>query len=198
MTFDNRGNQYFGPIVAVSPDGLNISTRGRNASDGNGNGYDVRGGALYIVNGTGAGQLRRIIDFSCVVTANGSSWFTIDAPFDVAPQPSTSQVLGAQNGASLISAVPFRGRSIFHGNHFSDTGAHQTYGIGLDTIVAANTAQRFGGFKAWGQTRTGGRLWTKEKPGFTACATAFPFFCLPTVVADSICVQAFREPDRAQ
>ena len=38
MTFDNRGNQYFGPVARVSPEGTNISTFGRGAGFGNGNG----------------------------------------------------------------------------------------------------------------------------------------------------------------
>ena len=69
------------------------------------------------------------------------------------------------NGTSLIACIPFRGRNIFHGNHFEDTGAHQLYGVGLDTVVAGNTAARFGGFKAWGQGRTGG---TGNTTGFFA------------------------------
>jgi hypothetical protein len=156
MTFDNRGNQYFGPVVSVSVDGVNVTTTGRGAGDGNGNGYDVRGGAVVVVNGTGAGQIRRILDFRLDDALNGSGWFTIDAPFDTALQPSRSPLAAEANGASLIACIPFRGRDIFYGNSFEDTGAHQLYGIGLDTIVAENTAARFGGFKAWGQGRTGG------------------------------------------
>ena len=146
MTFDNRGNQYFGPVVGVSSDGTNVSTFGRGAGFGNGNGYDVRGGALVVMNGTGAGQIRRIIDFSLDADLNGTGWFTIDAPFDVPLSPSTSPSVpkwptGQQAGNSVISAIPFRGRSIFHRNRFEDTGAHQLYGIGLDTVVAENSVR---------------------------------------------------------
>ena len=109
-----------------------------------------------IMNGTGAGQIRRILDFYLEDDLNGTGWFTIDAPFDVPPQPSLSPRPNGADGASLISCVPFRGRSIFHGNSFEDTGVHQLYGIGLDTIVAGNSAARFGGFVAWGQSRMGG------------------------------------------
>ena len=156
MTYDNRGNQYFGAVVGVSPNGINISTYGRGAGFGNGNGYDVRGGAVVVVNGTGAGQIRRIIDFFLEDALNGTGWFTVDAPFDVPLHASASPRAGDANGASLISCIPFRGRSIFHRNRFEDTGAHQLYGIALDTIVAENSAARFGGFKAWGQSRSGG------------------------------------------
>lgn len=38
MTYDNRGNQYFGPIAHLSSDGTNITTFGRGAGVGNGNG----------------------------------------------------------------------------------------------------------------------------------------------------------------
>ena len=127
MTFDNRGNQYFGPVVGVSPDGTNISTYGRGARFGNGNGYDMRGGAVVIVNGTGAGQIRRIIDFSLETALNGTGWFTIDAPFVVPLHPSTSPHSEDANDTSLIACTPFRGRSIFYSNRFEDTGAHQLY-----------------------------------------------------------------------
>ena len=63
LTYDNRGNQYFGAVRGTSSRGTNISTFGRGAGFGNGNGYDVRGGALVVVNGTGAGQIRRILDY---------------------------------------------------------------------------------------------------------------------------------------
>lgn len=156
MTFDNRGNQYFGTVSSVSADGTNVSTYGRGAAFGNGNGYDVRGGALVVLNGTGAGQIRRILDFRMEDALNGSGWFTLDAPLDVPLRTSPSPVAAAADGASLIACVPFRGRSIFHANTFEDAGAHQLYGIGLDTVVAHNTAARFGGFLAWGQGRRGG------------------------------------------
>jgi hypothetical protein len=51
MTFDNRGNQFFGPVASVGSGGTNITTSGRGATTGNGNGYDVRGGALVVING---------------------------------------------------------------------------------------------------------------------------------------------------
>ena len=109
-----------------------------------------------MVNGTGAGQIRRILDFNLDGNRNGSGWFTIDSPFDVPLRLAESPLPEDADGASLIACIPFRGRDIFSGNSFEDTGAHQLYGIGLDTVVAENTAARFGGFKAWGQGRTGG------------------------------------------
>jgi hypothetical protein len=50
-------------------------------------------------------------------------------------QPAASADARQAGGASLIACIPFRGRNIFHRNSFVDTGAHQLYGIGLDTIV---------------------------------------------------------------
>ena len=53
---------------------------------------------------------------------------------------------------------------------FCCLGFTSRYGIGLDTIVAENSAARFGGFKAWGQSRTGGTYpHTKQ-----ACAQQSP------------------------
>jgi hypothetical protein len=46
MTYDNRGNQYLGPVTSITDAGTNISTLGRGAADGNGNGYDVVGSVI--------------------------------------------------------------------------------------------------------------------------------------------------------
>jgi hypothetical protein len=154
MTFDNRGNQYLGPVTGIDEAGTNISTQGRGASVGNGNGYSVVGGALVIVNGTGAGQIRRIISFVMHDNSSDAGWFEIDRPFDVLP--TTTAAHAGSRITSYIACVPFRGQSIFAYNHYADTGAFQYYGIGFNNVAYQNTAERFGGFLSWGQWRQGG------------------------------------------
>jgi hypothetical protein len=154
---DNRGNQYFGPATSIQLGGTNITTFGRGVAGGDGNGYDVTGGACIIVNGTGAGQYRRILAYSMPTDGSGPGWFQIDKPFDTPPTLASADAAVATLAApSFLSCVPFRGRMIFYRNHFKDTGAFNFYGISVDNIVAENTAERFQGYQVWGQWRMGG------------------------------------------
>jgi hypothetical protein len=156
MTFDNRGNSYFGPGTSLRAGGTNITTFGRGAGPGNGNGYDVIGGACIIVNGTGAGQYRRVLSYSMPTDGSGPGWFQLDSAFDTPPALAADTRPAPLAAASFLSCVPMRGRMIFHRNHFKDTGAFNFYGISIDNIVAENTAERFQGYQVWGQWRPNG------------------------------------------
>ena len=120
----------------------------------------MTGGACIIVNGTGAGQYRRILSYSMPADGSGPGWFQLDSAFDTPPMlASDYHTVGAaarSASPSFLSCVPFRGRMIFHQNHFKDTGAFNFYGISVDNIVAENTAERFQGYEIWGQWRMGG------------------------------------------
>ncbi len=150
VTFDNAGGAWFGPLAAVN--GTHVTASGDriplNRSDGasstNGGGWVVEGGALIVLNGTGAGQVRR------VVSSTGARDWTLDAPLDAVDLADAS----AGNGTpSYVQILPFRGRCIFHGNTFRDTGALQFYGIGFESIVSENNMERVGGLVSWGQWR---------------------------------------------
>jgi hypothetical protein len=148
---DNRGNQYFGPATAIGAGGTNITTFGRGVGGGEGNGYDVTGGACIIVNGSGAGQYRRILSYSMPSDGSGPGWFLLDSAFDTPPTLASGDgdgSLATLGAPSFLSCVPFRGRMIFYRNHFKDTGAFNFYGISIDNIVAENIAERFQGFEA--------------------------------------------------
>ena len=153
VCIDNRGNQYFGPATAIGAGGTNnnITTFGRGVGGGDGNGYDVTGGACIIVNGSGAGQYRRILSYSMPSDGSGPGWFLLDSAFDTPPTLASGDgdgSLATLGAPSFLSCVPFRGRMIFYRNHFKDTGAFNFYGISIDNIVAENIAERFQGFEA--------------------------------------------------
>jgi hypothetical protein len=89
--------------------------------------------AIRVIDGKGAGQYRRIITF-------GDKLLEMEREFDV--QPDESSVLWAANALS---------NQICFDNYFSDNGIGvQLYGAALDCVVAKNTSERSGGFRAWG------------------------------------------------
>ncbi|MHB8997408.1 MAG: hypothetical protein ACYC63_19355 [Armatimonadota bacterium] len=145
MTFDAGGGAYEGKATA-------IGTRLLLAADPVFHDYapkphtDYRGAAVYILNGTGAGQWR-------YVTANNGREWEVERPWDAAPDET-----------SLFSIVPFRGRNLFVNNTFVDGGAMQLYGSAADVIVAGNKGARIDGFFTWGLNPHG---WGNQ-PAFTA------------------------------
>jgi len=181
MTYDNAGGAYFGPLTSSGADasaamatgrtdrsGLTIKTLGPriplnrtgDKSSVNGGGWVVVGGALLVLNGTGAGQVRRL-----VANTDPYTW-TLDRPLDavdLAPSPSTTTpetttgtsapaVTGAPK-PSYVQLLPYRGRNIWWNNSYEDTGAFQFYGIGIENIVSHNTLARVTVMVNWGQWR---------------------------------------------
>lgn len=146
MTYDNAGGAYFGAVVSVT--GATITTAGDriplnrtgNANSATGGGWVVEGGALIVLNGTGGGQIRRII------ASTGPRGWVLDAPLGPLD-------LAGGSEPSFVQVLPFRGRNIFHGNHLSDCGAVQFYGIGIENVVAENRLERMAGVVSWGQWR---------------------------------------------
>lgn len=146
MTNDGPGAAYFGPLASVSSPTSTIRTaRPRipvNRSKGcvtDKCGWPTTGGFLLVLNGTGAGQLRRVVQ----EPAQGSTW-VLDAPLGPVD-------FGADG--SYVQIAPFRGRNIFHRNTFRDVGCFQIWGTGLDTIVDGNYYDRAAGMISWGQWR---------------------------------------------
>ena len=151
LTYDNAGGAYFGPLASSSPSSVRITTAGpriplnrsQPGMNSVGNGWVVEGGALVVLNGTGAGQIRRIV--KCV---SDREW-QIDAPLDTIALMSNTN----GTGPSFVQILPFRGLNIFHHNTFRDVGAFQFYGIGLENTVADNRNERMAGMVSWGQWR---------------------------------------------
>ena len=149
MTFDGGGIGYAGPIASVSADGTTIvSSRLCRPT------HVFTGGSMTVLNGTGAGQMRRLIAWG---TANASCWFKIAAPFDAPVDPSSGQWLSAQI---------FKGAQLFEGNSYTDVGSFQFYGMAMDVVVHAEQGSRMTGFHTWGQWHrrndTGDRFWHNQ------------------------------------
>lgn len=132
MTLDAGGGAYLGRVAAVEGNRITL------AADPAFKDYAPQphqawtGAAVVILEGKGVGQYR-------IVTAHqGRSW-EVDLPWAVIPDES-----------SIISIVPFRGRSLFIGNDCEDGGPFQLYGSAHECIVAENTGRRMDGFLVWG------------------------------------------------
>lgn len=127
-TFDGSGAAYFGKLA--SADGTTL-TLAKDPVYPNWAGEQSslwRRAAVCILEGRGAGQYR-------FVTANAGRQWTVDRPFDLAP-----------DATSLVSIVAFRGRALVIGNRFEDAGwVNMGYGS-LDVVCADNHLYRVGEF----------------------------------------------------
>lgn len=136
LTLDGDGGAYHGTVTA---DGDRLHLDG----DPVFHDYaptphtDYRGGVVYVLDGTGAGQFR-------FVTGHRDREWVVDRLWDV-----------PLDGTSIVSIVPFRGRSIFVENRIEDAGPLQLYGSAADVIVADNVTSRADGLLAWGLSQHG-------------------------------------------
>lgn len=140
QTGDNFGSIYGGIFLGISEDGLNLTTPGGNFSVVGGlkkGSTDLNfGKAIVILNGTGAGQYRRVVGWSWDHTDGGTSWWLLNRPFAVRPDRD-----------AIIQITAFRGELIFANNVYEDVGAVQTYGVSINTIWTGLTGERMGGFR---------------------------------------------------
>ena len=128
MTFDPVNGHYFGHAVAVNQTVFQLT---------NGNGLAVNaslGGALSVLDGTGAGQYRRI------VAVPNNETVIVDRPF-ATPLDATS----------LVQFGPFKGKIIFDDNKYTDGGGFQTYATAHDVIVSRHRFERTEGLLSWGR-----------------------------------------------
>lgn len=131
MTFDGAAGAYFGKVKAEGTH-LTLASDPVFKDAAPVPHTDYRGGAVFILDGTGAGQYR-------IVTANKDRDWEVDRPWQVAPDET-----------SVVTIVPFRGRNIFVNNSFRDGGAMQLYGCAADEIIVGNKGVRIDGFYTWG------------------------------------------------
>ena len=87
------------------------------------------GWALFVLDGPGAGQYRRIVQ------ARSCTELVLD-----------SQFVGVVPHASLLQMAPMRGQVIMFKNYIADTGVLQFYGQAMESIVAQHTHERTDGF----------------------------------------------------
>ena len=91
------------------------------------------GMGVYILDGRGAGQWRRVIK-------QEGKTVELDRPWVVAPDQT-----------SIVSISTFQGNYILVGNDYFDAGiAIQMFGISIGHVMAHNTSSRAGGFHVWG------------------------------------------------
>ncbi|MBC9879332.1 hypothetical protein G8O24_18490 [Bradyrhizobium sp. INPA01-394B] len=100
---------------------------------------DWTGAALLVVDGTGAGEAARVAKFERDPTSSQIG-LRLDRTLQV-----------ALDATSTITVVQARQNYLVVGNQFEDCGvAAQSYGTGLNHVIADNTSHRTGGFFAIG------------------------------------------------
>ena len=97
------------------------------------------GAAVFVVAGAGEGQWAEVAGLKGVPGRDPLA-LTLDRELKV-----------ALDDTSQISVSPMQRNYLIVGNNFEDTGvAFQTYGTGLDHVIAGNVARRTGGFFLYG------------------------------------------------
>jgi|GEM_PF-689428 len=136
MTFDGGGHAYQGGLKSWKGTRMVLATERmawRHGSD-----HWVNGG-MMVMDGRGAGQLRRI-------TRIGNNVVEIDQPWTIEPDVSSRVMISC-----------FRERYLFANNHIEDaTIALQLYGSLIEGILSGNTCARAGGFHSYGMFKGGG------------------------------------------
>jgi len=133
LTSDAGGGAYFGAIESARGEELVL------AAEPKWGGRDWRGAGVFILDGRGAGQYRRIVDYE-------GRRVKLDRAWDIAPDE-TAQ----------LSLTMLQRNYLIVGNEFRDaTCAVQFYGISIDHLVANNTSIRAGGFHNLGLHYAGG------------------------------------------
>ena len=99
-------------------------------------GQKVEGGAIVVHNGTGAGQMRRIVSWPNV---SHNPTITIDQAFDP-PLDSTS----------FVTVSPYWGHMIWDNVDLSDGGHFQLYGAVFDSVIHGVHTYRLGGIMGMG------------------------------------------------
>jgi hypothetical protein len=124
MTSDAGGGPYCGHVTAADGAVLTLAK----APDW---GHDWSGAGVFVLNGTGAGQIRRLAH-------HDGAAITLDRPLDVAPDATTE-----------LAITQYQGHYMLIGNDFADCGPVQFFGTAIENIVAGNVGARMQAFHAW-------------------------------------------------
>jgi hypothetical protein len=125
MTFDGGSGGYAGNIVSASGNTLVIPSDLTNKYQWVNNKWI--GGGLYIIEGKGAGQFRRIV-------SHGQDTIRLDHPFLVQP-----------DATSIISVTTVRKNFAFVNNQVTDAGAYQFYGSTDNAVISGLKMNRCNG-----------------------------------------------------
>lgn len=156
MTLDTLLAYYFGTVISsTEPESVSPPTVTLNPCDASeeerghaplsrsappcvmtSSGQTVEGGAIVVHNGTGAGQMRRIVSWPNV---SHNPTIIIDKAFDP-PLDSTS----------FVTASPYWGHIIWDNVDLSDGGHFQLYGAVFDSVIHGVHTYRLGGIMGLG------------------------------------------------
>ena len=163
MTLDTLLAYYFGPVVSSSAPSTtaaaeevappSVTLNPCSASGGSGlfqeplsrspppcvmtnSGQKVEGGAIVVHNGTGAGQMRRIVSWPNV---SHNPTITVDRAFDP-----------PLDSSSFVTVSPYWGHMIWDNVDLSDGGHFQLYGAVFDSVIHGVNTYRLGGIMGMG------------------------------------------------
>ena len=127
MTSDAGGGAYFGGVESAEGTTLTL------AADPETGGRDWAGGGVFVLDGRGRGQYRRIV-------ALDGRRVTVDSPWQAPP-----------DATSVISVTMLQRHYLFVDNRFEDAGvALQLYGMAIEDIADGNVSARTAGFHNFG------------------------------------------------
>lgn len=141
MTYDTESGAYYGTLADIH--GTTVTTSHDTVAAGYMKFNGWHGGALVVLNGSGAGQIRRIVvpGIDNKPTPTNRTW-VLEQPFDILP-----------DRTAMVQIMAYRGRAIFFRNFYADVGPFQFYTISLESVAAEIWAERFEGFVGFGQWR---------------------------------------------
>jgi hypothetical protein len=122
---------YFGGVAAVNGDQLTVQDSNADGKPANlAKGNEIAGSAVYVVNGRGAGQYRRVVG-----VGEDCRTIKLDRPFGTVPDSS-----------SVISVAKFHGKLLYVDDTFTDGGDVQLWGGGVDAVFKNISMTRCGGY----------------------------------------------------
>lgn len=137
LTFDGQGSAYLGKLRKVHATECELAGELQANSEFIGSMHDIDEAVMFIVEGRGRGQYRRVREHS-------GRRVGIDQPWKVEPDENSLVAIGAFNGRHLII-----------GNTMTDTGtAVQLYPPNYECIVAENRSARTSNFNCLSKLRT--------------------------------------------
>lgn len=135
LTLDGHATAFFGRVRNVDGRHFELASKPYPRDPkAKGSMADMHGTAVYIIDGTGAGQYRWLTGYS-------GNRIEIDRPWEIEP-----------DAASLVSIGGFNGRHLFIGNTAQDTGTIiQLYPPNCECIVAENRSIRASNINSLGK-----------------------------------------------
>jgi Pectate lyase superfamily protein len=135
MTTDGPGGYYFGNAETVAPQRLSLHETADHVAVS----PDWVGAAVMVVDGLGVGQSARVAKLERAPDSS-QTWLDLDRPLQV-----------GLDSTSVITVAQAKENYLIIDNQFEDCGvAAQSYGTGLNHVIAGNTSNRTGGFFAIG------------------------------------------------